>query len=84
VLDLEPELAMQVLVTVLAPRSQSGQCEDFVMPELTPDEAYQIFDWVKAHLLDFFMRRLQSSLGAIEGRRGDLEKLGSLLSGLAP
>jgi hypothetical protein len=83
-LDLDPDLGMQVLVTVLAPRTTSGKTEEFDMPELTPDEAYQVFDWVKAHVLDFFMKRLQSSLGAIEGRKEDLEKLGSLLSGLAP
>jgi hypothetical protein len=83
-LDLDPDLAMQVLLTVLTPRTTSGKPEDFDMPELTPDEAYKVFDWAKAHLLDFFMKRLQSSLGAIEGRKADLEKLGSLLSGLAP
>lgn len=87
-IDLDPDLAQMVLITVLIPRGPTGKpsvpFEEFDLPGLDVEEAYKVIDWVKEHVLDFFVRRLKGSLQSIKEREDDLKELGSTLSGLKP
>lgn len=87
-LELDADLAQFVLTIVLMPRTPTGkpapEAENFELPGLEVEEAYRIFDWVKAHVLDFFVRRLRSSLQSIGERKELLAEIGSTLGGLSP
>jgi hypothetical protein len=84
--DLDPDLAEQVILLTLIPRSATGKpigkFEEFECPGLDPEEAFKLFDWVKGHVLDFFVRRLRGTIDQIVERKDDLGNLGSSMSGL--
>lgn len=85
-LDLDPDLAEQVLLLVLIPRSPTGKptvsFEEFELPGLDPEEAYKLFDWVKEAVLSFFVKRLRKTIDAIEEKKDDLASLGSSMNTL--
>lgn len=85
-LELDPDLALEVLTLVLIPRSPTGKplvpVDQFELPGLDVAEAYKIFDWVKGSVLNFFTARLGSTLTSITDRKIELAKLGSSLDGL--
>lgn len=85
-LDLDPDLAELVLTVVLIPRSPTGKptvsFDEFDLPGLDPEEAYKLFDWVKEHVLSFFVRRLKGTIDQIEEKKDDLANLGSSINTL--
>lgn len=87
-IDLDPDRSLLILATALVPRSATGKplvsISELEIPQLTPDEAFKLLDWVRGHLLSFFTNRLGASLQSINERKEDLEKIGSQLTGLAP
>ena len=86
VIELDPELADVVVRLVLIPRSKTGKkmidLTVFDPPGLTVGEAMKLFDWTKAHLLDFFTSRLGASLQSISDRKEKLAEIGSKVDGL--
>jgi hypothetical protein len=87
-LETDPELCSTIVTAVFVPRTPSGKInvklEDYDPPGLTTTEAEKLFDWVKGHVVDFFTRRLRSSLKLMEDRKDELKAIGSSLVGLSP
>ncbi len=85
-IELNADLADLVMRIVLVPRSKTGRptalLTEFAPPGLTVEEAMKLFDWVKAHVLTFFVTRLKSSLQSIEDRKGAMLEIGSKVDGL--
>jgi hypothetical protein len=82
-IGLNPDLSIQILAAVLAPRDAKGRiADDFVLPEMSPENAEQILDWVKEHVLDFFIRRLRKTLTLVDQNAEQLKAIGSSLTGL--
>lgn len=85
-IDLDADLALEVMTLCLVPRDERGrpQFKDFEIPaELDPETAETILDWVKDHVLAFFIRRLKKTLNLIETNKPALTEIGSSLTGSA-
>ena len=85
-IELNPDLADLVMRISLVPRSKTGRplikLVEFDPPGLTVAEAMKLFDWVKAHVLSFFVNRLESSLQSIADRKEAMLAIGSKVDGL--
>lgn len=82
-IGLNPDLSVAILTAVLAVRDAKGRVkDDFVLPEMSPETAEAILDWVKEHVLDFFIRRLRKTLTLVDQNAEELKAIGSSLTGL--
>jgi hypothetical protein len=82
VIDIDPDLAEEVLDEVLVPRSASGKAArpvDYTTPDLPPEQAHLIFSWVKEHVMDFFLRRLKDTADLMSRNTGRMSAIGSFL-----
>jgi hypothetical protein len=87
VIDIDPDMAAEVLDECLVPRTSTGKPNrpaSYEMPDLPIEEAGKIFTWVKEHLLNFFIRRLQSTADLMTQNKERLQSLGSFLGGSNP
>ena len=82
IIDIEPDLAESVLDCVLAERDARGKRKDATAghPDLPREEAAQIFDWVKEHLLGFFLQRLKNTADLMAKNKDAMAPIGSWLS----
>lgn len=85
-LDFDAALQESVIGECLAKRTKMGRkLEEFTgFDELDASVAdvEELIDWVKAHTLDFFIRRLTATKAAVEKRASKMKDLESYASGL--
>jgi len=84
--ELDPYLAESVLKLIVVDRDARGipieNLDDFVLPQMSPEQAFIIIDWVKGHVLDFFVKRLQAAAQRAEHLVPQMKALASSLNGL--
>ena len=83
VIDIDPDLADEVLDEVLVPRSANGKANraaDYEMPDVPPEQAHLIFSWVKEHVMDFFLRRLRDTADLMSRNAEKMSAIGSFLA----
>ena len=82
IIDIDPDLAESVLSAVLVdrdPRGKPKEAKDWQHPDLPPDQASAVFDWVKEHLFDFFLQRLQNTADLMARNKERMAPIGSFL-----
>lgn len=85
-IDFNPELSATVVLTMLIPRHPSGKpkvaLKDFEAPGLSIDQAGILLDWMKEHVLSFFMQRMLKNLAIVKIREKEMEIIKSSANGL--
>lgn len=81
-LDLDPILAEPLMATLLAKRDETGKILSNPVFDISMDDAERVFDWVKEHILGFFLRRLSSSKKVFEGHGDTMKALGLSENGM--
>lgn len=86
-LETDPELVRTLITAVFIPRTPSGRIsvniDDYDPPGMSLTEGNKVIDWVKEHVLDFFIQRMQKSMKLAKEREDQMKEIGSLLTGLA-
>jgi len=85
-IDFNGAVRSKVLEICLAPRGERGRLTDpdwSIPPELDIAAAKAVLDWVKEHLSDFMLGRLEQHLAALQRNSEKLTAVGSSLSSLA-
>ncbi|MFE1603001.1 hypothetical protein [Methylobacterium sp. ID0610] len=85
-IDFNPNTSAATLEICLAPRDERGRRTDaewFIPTDLSVPDAEAVLDFVKEHLSDFFLRRLEKHLDGLQTNGARLTAVGSSLSGLA-
>lgn len=84
-IDLDPELAGTIIMLCLIPRRPSGKVsvdlDQYLSPGLSVSEAEKILDWVKGHVLDFFLRRMAKTIELVQQRETQLTAISSSVNG---
>ncbi len=77
--DFNPEVRTEALALCLAPRTETGRAVgDWQVPEtLAYEEAERLLDWIKEHVLGFFLRRLSRNLQLVRANKGTLLEVSS-------
>jgi hypothetical protein len=81
-MDLNPNVAMLVIDTCLAPRNARGKItdKDFTAPQMDADTAEKILKFAGEHTLGFFIKGLKRGIDRLESRRSELQAVGRSLN----
>ena len=80
-IDLDPALAEPLFTLLLAKRNTVGKITEAPSWDISQEDADRLFDWIKAAILDFLVRRLSSTKTLFESRKTQLQGLGLSLNG---
>jgi hypothetical protein len=80
-LDLDPSIAEPIMAMLLAERDETGKIISNPIFDISISDAEKVFDWVKEHLVNFFIGRLSSTKMVFTRHAETLTALGLSLNG---
>jgi hypothetical protein len=85
-IDFNSDLQTEVIEACLAPRTKMGKRKgddpvDLDTLEMSIGDIENLLDWVKEHIMDFFLRRFQATSRVLDRHQGTMKALEQFLNG---